>query len=297
MNSHSFFLGQSNLPIQFFAELSRVTPLLFFLLLSFPRCAQTETGAGFSSASCDQLSGFGMTIPFNKNTGTFLPQCAPDTLYNWMKPEYVEKHVQSKESGRQQCLKVYGAHFAWRTPLGSHGYGRDSIRIKLKSDTKFFLIDDLQRECDYLKAQYPEIYKKTVWAAHHVGLNGYHEYLICSMNVVDSWSTGTSEHLLEMENEAAWIKKEIRNGTSHYDKLNRSIKHLAYEGAIDSIDNVDWSEASLEKAFELHREKIKTKRDRLFSCTKQPPDRNFHFSTNHPNYFNARVTVSRSDKK
>lgn len=273
-----------------------VNMFTLFISFSFSNLAQAETGFGFTTQVCGGKTGHKMTIPFRKSDEAFVPDCAPDTLYVWKKPEYVDQDVHRYKNRTAQeqnsCLKIMGTTFAWRTPMGSHGYGRDTIRIKLLPNTKFLLVDEIDRDCEYYEMQYPQDYKSSVFVAEHRGMDGYHEYILCSDRMIQSWSTGTSEHLQEIQNEEAWIRKEVAAGTLNYDKLNREeFGYLVVEGGtIPNWDRGNWTPEAWNESVRLQEKKISDGTGGVFFCPGEPEKRNKHFSTKTPSYFNGRTS-------
>ena len=117
--------------------------LSFFFL--FSKFAIGSNSKGFSWKSCRRSELFQSTMPFDSN-GTFKSQCAPDTLYTWQECWKVNNWVQEVDSSSIFKRYVY----TWRTPLGTHGYGKCSVRFKLKKNVQFRLSMDANADCSQL---------------------------------------------------------------------------------------------------------------------------------------------------
>ena len=150
---------------------------------------------------------FGMTSPFTED-GQFIPQVAPDVLYDWMSPEKLEELL-AHSTPNDLLQDISRPHFLWRTPMGSFGYGMVSLRIKLKDGVKFVRIPHLHQTDSNYKARVQELknqfnFDNTVFVSE-ITKAGYHEYYIFNGGPVHSISAGTPEQLAEMTGEANWI--------------------------------------------------------------------------------------------
>jgi hypothetical protein len=166
----------------------------------------------YNLEECRKNSETGTTIPFDSN-GKFFKECAPDTLYSWQPARKVQQLA--RESSSRNILPIEEELFFWRTPAGTFAYGDMAMRVKLKPNAKFVLIDRVQRDkgCDYLT----QSFQKDAIFVHYFFKTKGSEYILCSDKSVDSWSYGTQTHLDEIKTEVAFI--DCQNG--NWDNVDR----------------------------------------------------------------------------
>lgn len=261
---------------------------IIFLLFSIKAVA--EDNFGYSWKKCERADLGNATIPFDK-AGKFIPDCAPDILYSWQAKEKVLDLA--KRSTPKDVLPVPHL-YTWRTPLGTFGYGDVAIRIKLKADTQFALIGEFDRDCDRLPN--PE---NTVYVAYLKGMfpekgsTDASEYLICSSNVIESWSYGTEDLLKEMQREATWAEA---HETYDFDRYSKSKQIEAGENCILRALNLDGKNNSLEtllRNFAEIIEMVKKSEGGVFYAAGVEHSLDRHLQTRIPSYFNPHQSNER----
>lgn len=123
-------------------------------------------------------------------TGSLLKKCEPDTLYSWGS---VDKLSRLKEMARASSWRgKWPVLYTARSAVSTFGYGPIPVRIKLKPGLVFLRIDANHRQaiCDGPIAQI----ERTVFYSSE----GFEDWLICSAEVIQSWSYGTKPHYDEI---------------------------------------------------------------------------------------------------
>lgn len=183
---------------------------------------------GFSYKACQNHQDFGgHTIPFKriKKRFVFLPECAPDVLYSWKKGDKFEKRLFDPN----HFLEVHKTKglYAWRTPMGTYGYGDTPVRMKLKPNVKFVLLNDSMRKrsCSSFSQSEKET---TVYISYLREVNAA-EYLLCSDGPVESWSLGIPEVVTEVKREKSYIERTLGVQNTHkalyHDDIDTFIKY------------------------------------------------------------------------
>ena len=232
----------------------------------------------------------GTTAPFDKH-GEFVPECAPDVLYSWTMPAFIASYVSGNSP---ESLLDLGASktrlYGWRTPIGSFGFGRDSIRMKVRSTAKFILHKDIlndrlqEEDCKILKEKYG---RNTVYVNRTE--DSFSEYFVCSDEPIESWSYHTNHHFAEMNEDLAYITQHDKD--HEYDSLIRSNSKssgLPWTFTLDSsTKTVNWSRDSLNKDLSAIYNNIQNKKGAIFFAKDVVPSVWNHFATRNPGYFNS----------
>ena len=140
--------------------------------------------------------------------------------------------------------------YTWRTPLMTIAYGDMLVRIKVKPGAKFVLINESEdvnaRNCSPKETN-------TI----HVGydLRGASEYILCSPDVVESWSHDTEQTLSELKKEHQWVDHHDENDFDsfihdenlplldiHYSQKRKQLKKLTDKGELFCDPSMDRSE-------------------------------------------------------
>lgn len=264
---------------EFSSPISAILSLLAILIFSGqPSFAEI----GFTWKACENQQLGNVTSPFDAN-GKFVPYCAPDTLYTWQSSRSVQAHYLSGPAQNGAYISDI-AVFTARTPLSSHGYGEESIRIKLIPDAVFIDTHSIsspdrraQSDCDFYKKKYASVYKKMVLFSR-TSL-GYSEYILCSDGPIQSFSWGTKEHLQEMLREMSWYKHHPR--PQDHDALERRLGLFNDQ----KLDSKDFSVAGAENRV-ARMEKIAANNLGKVILLKKDASYGAHFSTNLPGYYN-----------
>lgn len=226
------------------------------------------------------------STPFFRG-GAPRPECAPDTLYSWKKPKFVEKYAATSSPNRVLDLNGF-ALYTWRTPIGSFGYARESLRMKLKPGVKFAWIADGDRDCGALGRKFNV--RNTVFATSLGNrIRGYSEYFLCDAGPVESWSYDTPQHLEEMQREEDWMKTHPNDYDGLlYDNDSQSRCPWTY-GQFDQgsgSSTIDWSLGTLNQDMRQIQVRISGGAGRVYFAKGTVPSLWNHFSTNKPGYFN-----------
>lgn len=151
---------------------------------------------------CNHPETGGTTIPF---AGTFekhttRPECIPDVLYSWQSEEKINwnQFPQNPLTGGKYL-------YTWRTPVSTYAFGNIQIRLKLRKDIKFRWFIKNRGEVTFRCPADDQ--DNTVYVLTTTYQKVVSEYLICSPNVLESWSTHTLGAYYEAANEYDYIVK------------------------------------------------------------------------------------------
>lgn len=183
----------------------KTTLVLIIVLLSISSFAQSSY---MDKCNNQHSSGQSTGSSFVKES----PACHPDTLYSWQPISRINWEVFTKTPlafGKSDYL------YAWRTPLGTFGYGDVQIRMKLRADVEFIEIDETMRFCESLTRTYS---KKAVFVSiFNVGYGYVTDYLLCSGDPIESWSAHASGAFDEAERELTYLETHYKNLIQTYD--------------------------------------------------------------------------------
>ena len=241
--------------------------------------AKKASKAGFTWSKCGSEKD-GTTTPFDEK-GNFEPECAPDTLYSWQSVETIKKYYAGTQSPTQLFNLNGHALYTAREPVGTFGYGRDSLRLKLKPGAKFVLVDSekVDKNCASFKAKGYDV-------DHSIFVTkGMSEYIFCSDQPVESWSVDSALHLQEIKDDLDWIEKH--SSEKSFDSYTRGQCPWTYEFDVWH-GHTDWNKSTLEINMALIKMKIDEQKGAVNYRKDEIPSLWKHFSTQQPGYFNGR---------
>lgn len=239
--------------------------IIFYVLLI---SVKSVFAGAYDFKECERPEKSGHTIPFDENR-KFIEACAPDTLYAWLSLDHVLFLAQEARENRS-FFKLEAPLFTWRTPIGTFGYAAPhgvSIRIKLRSGVKFnYSANGV--DCD-------DSHQMNSVNVSYVSDGSYSEYVICSSDVIASWSFGMSEHFQEMIREKNWIQSHL---VGEYDQFVR-VKDLSWlNELLDSGYKIEQSNLFFNFAIDVQRNEsidwTKAGLDKKLSNTQQLLDKN-----------------------
>lgn len=186
---------------------------LFFLSFSFFLIHSSK-----ANLQCNEIYDRywrGNQIPFNKNN-EFLPECAPEVLYSWQEEAFVDRFFKRLHQNNQFPIQYL---YAFRSPIGTFAYGNESIRIKLKKETSFILLKKNEyRNCDSLTSKHG---KQSIFV-RLLNSSNASEYLVCSLEPIESISSGWSENLNEIEKEFKYIQNHKNEDFPLWDSFTKT---------------------------------------------------------------------------
>ncbi len=256
--------------------------------------SQTFVIDTYTHKKCESSEGAHVVLPLDLKTKKVIPACAPEVLYMWKNDSDVTRYLGTDS----QYLPSRGPLWGWRTPLGTFAYGTQLIRMKLKPETQFYWHKSWEKDggCSHLTS---EQQKNTVVFGYYGGKN-FSEYVICSPEVVESWSYQTTEIYNEVMAEYYWIKNNYQDFTQ-FDRFYKTISTQNFTDQDYSatnflhfkVDNQDWTEfALLNKLTNLKRKLDAGSRGGITYAPGVSPDPERHNRVEYPDYFNA---LQRSD--
>jgi hypothetical protein len=149
---------------------------------------------------CDQKKMGGVPLPFDRN-GKLIKDCTPEFLYSWQKKEVLQ-NATSHPDGR---ALIPGYLYLFRTPVGTVGYGDAVVEIKPRPDINWKFLSH-RRHCVGAEEE-----KNTVYVIYNEDWDGpvyWTEYIICSPEVIKTWSFGTPEIKERMQLEYEFVKAQ-----------------------------------------------------------------------------------------
>lgn len=227
------------------------------------------------------------------NDGYLVDECKPDTLYSWGgfdKMQWFKDNLNSSKSWPSELPRsLYTVPF----PATTFGYGVVPLRFKIKNNVKFkILISPVTNLCENFKANHiadPSEFKDTIFSRVEIFSDGssFQEYIICSADVIESWSVGTQEHFDEIIRDDSWLRSEhYYNWEGFYkiagvdEYLNSTIDSNVSTYATDFSPSTFAERMIFLKAFTvLIPEKIETRPNEKTLGVR-------HFKTKTPIYFN-----------
>jgi hypothetical protein len=218
--------------------------------------------------------------------------CQPDTLYSWGDQRKLD--MLNKEAGADKKWSNLFAReiFTHINPVATFGYGPFPIRFKLKSTTKFFLYsaDELPLNDNSLCTQLSvEDQKRTVvvrdWVSE--GVTGV-DYIICSPNVIESWSINTKTHYDEIVAAMQWNQDQLDDDQN----VNNWVPYIFSHGKATlfdtDLDHLDWSTGMLAHRMLSMRSRAAKNQGYIVYAPGVAQDESAHFHTRRPIYWNAR---------
>ncbi len=253
------------------------------ILLTF---ASSKVGFAFeyTHKRCEAKEYAGVVLPYGIG-------CAPEVLYAWKDKDTVARYIQ--ESSSTDFLPAKSEIWAWRTPIGTFGYGDFVVRMKLRPHTHFKMRDVWTKDggCSSLTAS--EKNHTVIFGYYKAGHN-FSEYIICSPNVVESWSVQTPEIYNEMVKEYNWVEQR-RDDVTLYDRLYRTVSTPTWTDTdynpksyfFFNLDQYDWSKDKLLENFDRMKNLLDTSfKGYVFYGPQVPKNRARHYHVNYPDYFN-----------
>ncbi len=276
------------------------TSLIIFSFLVFAQASDyNEISQGLDNSNyfdrCNNIAAGGTSIPFDGTfeSHTFRPECAPEILYSW-------RTIEDWTSFSKSPFKRPGsAIYAWRTPLSTFGYGEKQIRIKLKPNVQFKWITN-SLEYVGIAPKCPVVSEGAVVYVRTLGNKKLNyvasEYILCSLEAIESWSTNTEIAFKEAKREFDYIKNNSGTSPQKYDAYGfgfhrkgrfeyRFESNPFFFGWLD--EETDWELSTLERRFD-NLDPNKNDKSELVYTSNGIASRSevlFHFSTNIKSYF------------
>lgn len=236
--------------------------------LWFPHLNRPEVGYSY-----EECKGHGTDFAIDVNN----PKCLPDTLYSWG-PDVKLKNLE-QWMGNGKWVSEFRPLFTIPSPFSTFGYGPISIRIKLKRNLKWKVNDF---GCSGTK----EEYKNTIYVRN----KDYFDVVICSPEVIESWSVGYKEHYDEIIKDKNWIQKNDCSSDKCYIYQSAQFCSDSNMRCFNrNIDNYDFAERTFKSNLEVLLDFIESEKSKLYcnpSVKKEDCTIENHFQTNHPIYFN-----------
>lgn len=224
----------------------------------------------------------------------------PDTLYSWGPQEKISFFqrlgfpsgtIRNYVGGKSRDYPIFGTH----SPYSTFGYGTYNMRIKIRSGVTYKIdLDNVANPYD-MCSQLGSAVDSTVivrywdnstWAGGN--LTGV-DYIICSMNVVDSWSIGEKEFLAEVTRETTHMNRlsttlKVENHFWYYEMY---VKKKYWKGKVgvdavypDGMDAKRFSAANFQRTMAAQADYSPS----IYARDAGAKER--HFSTDTPDFFN-----------
>lgn len=199
--------------------------------------------------------------------------CRGDTFYSWGSLQKIEslKSVMGNKSWQNKMQALYLA----RTPIGSFGYGLYAVRVKVRADVQWKKIDYGVTPCSTAEND-----RTIFFRTKPIYESALFDIIICSPQVIESWSYGTREHYDEIVKDVEWTinKKRSEEITEMYINDPRFLN-------AQGIDGMDFRVEGITPRLKAH---LKISQENTGEVFGHPilKRMNHHFQTNYPIYFN-----------
>lgn len=262
------FAEISPLAFQSSSVQSSKAPLLF---------KSTPSTVGYTRKHCEDSRNDNHHV--RTEYGLLVEGCLPDTLYSWgnfQKLDYYRKNFKSNMDWPKFLARDL---YLSSSPISTFGYGPIPIRLKLKEGIKYKLQKGSSNalQCkDLSEVEKLDTLIINQWSGiRRTGL----DYIICSMNLVSSWSFAMPEHYDEMVRELQWI--EDHNDTE-YELYTKSLGVKELWGV--DLDGFDFSKETFLNYLGMIRQLAEVGGGEIHNNGNS--SQIDHFKTNYPIYFN-----------
>lgn len=227
-----------------------------------------------------------------KNTkGILDPECSPDTLYSWGSYEKIAWFLENLSDKDDWSGALPRGLFTVHSPAATFGYGQIPMRIKIKPHVKFkLLVNPQSSTCEGLKKlnlMTDDEATSTIFTRIRLDSDSFSflEHLVCSKDVIESWSFGTAEHYDEILRDHTWMT------TQHVYNWESYLKR----DGIDSYIGTDIDKQQYETDFSIQNFNNQMNYLRILSTNEygkvsaEKGNKVFkkrHFNTTKPIYFN-----------
>jgi hypothetical protein len=224
--------------------------------------------------------------------GYVVPECVPDTLYSWggaAKVEWYRDHLSDKPWPEQLERSLYTTSSAAAT----FGYGPIPMRFKIKKGTRFkFFANASPYQCDdYVKKNLvnKDELKNTVIVRYELRDSGlaFLDYIICSANVIDSWSYGTPENYDEILADVNWMSSKDFKLWEGYSKQSGHDDFIGNDIDGDGM-GTDFSQKTLQRRMNFLWFVAHHQLGHVYFPPGSSAKREEHFATSRPIYFNPK---------
>jgi len=249
---------------------------------------------GFSLKKCKSSQFDYHVMPF-ADDGQLREECRPDTIYSWgdqVKLDWWQKNVGDQHPWAKNFQHVL---YATTSPVGSFPYGPIPIRIKLKKDVNFKLIDArvtaymIGPACGGLiPLSEVENTVVTLFWTNTDGRSGV-DYILCSSGPIESWSFGQKLHYDEIVDDVLWAKGHLG---MNYDLYQKKYGDTVPLFALGNIDGHIDSEPILRSELIQVQETAALGLGHIYYNLGVPHDPDEHFRTHIPTYYNPRAELN-----
>lgn len=237
----------------------------------------TPSSVGYTRKHCEDSRNENHHV--RTEYGLLVEGCLPDTLYSWGNFQKLDFYRKNFTSNTDWLKPLARDLYLSSSSISTFGYGPIPIRLKLKEGIKYKLqkgssnalhckdLSDLEKLDTLIINQWSGI--------RRTGL----DYIICSMNLVSSWSFAMAEHYDEMVRELQWI--ETHDDTA-YEVYTKSLGKKELWGV--DLDGFDFKKQTFLNYLGTIRRLAELGAGEVYSNENSSLDD--HFKTNNPIYFN-----------
>ncbi|HND84177.1 MAG TPA: hypothetical protein PLU50_00150 [Pseudobdellovibrionaceae bacterium] len=165
--------------------------------------------------------------------GYLLDECAPDTLYSWGGADKAKWFRENLSDGKQWPSLLPRSLYTIFSPAGSFGYGIIPLRFKIKPGVRFMLVvNPPTSKCEEFKQENiissSQELRNTIITRLIIRNGGFSflEHIICSPEVIESWSYGYTYHYDEILADHDWITTHHFYHWESYSKQDGKDKYL-----------------------------------------------------------------------
>lgn len=250
-----------------------------------------NANVGFTLRQC-KVPNFNYHPAKTDADGYLTPECTPDTLYSWGGPDKAVWYIDNLKNNTQWPELLSRSLYTISSAAATFGYGVIPLRFKIKPGVRFkLLVSPSTNECDgFVRANYatPSELKTTIFTRlHKDGDFSFFEHIVCSPNVISSWSFGYTFHYDEILADHTWMTTHPKQDWESYVHMNN--ENLYIDANIDKANlHTDFTLKSFLNKMRLLQALGASKGGYLSAEGGQGYQTRIqkHFETSHPSYFN-----------
>lgn len=247
---------------------------------------QPDERVGFPWKKCEVKSD---RFHLTKNSDGYLDKdCIPDVLYSWgnfQKLSWFQSNLKNNQTWPRTFEKSV---YTTTSPAATFGYGPVPLRFKIKPRVKYkvlhedkiytcdqFVKNDLADESEFLDTVFMRVVIRSELS--------FVDYIICSPQVIDSWSFGTIKNYDEIIKDYKWIQS--KNYYNYETYVKRNGQDYFFDANID-LKYTDFSSEYLFQNLKMLRWIAESGLGGIYYSKSSAQTPSSHYNIQNPIYFN-----------
>ncbi len=234
--------------------------------------------------------------------------CSPDTLYTWQRGRGLQHIIDQIGPEKKNWPNIFERPIYTHTnPLATFAYGKESFRFKLKEnvdvvlyvegygsqiiDNKDFCTNKILKSDQLDHAIIARYVEKNTHGQYAKNEFTFIDYIICSPQVIESWSWGEKMHYDELVIATIWYERanKIPNGYHYYEHYMKYKERDLLMGFDFDGNPMSWfilQQRMTEWQQKIDNSLLVTNPDASNFLSSFSSKSEKHFSTKRPFYFN-----------